>query len=497
MSNFKKPYLGIFIAGMIAFGAGLLTAVTLHLPPFSADAAEESLSPGDPRLLSQAFVKVVKDVGPAVVSLDVTMVQKENVSNEMPEFFFGPPDFFGPPNDSTPFGMPKGKPKTREFNMMASGSGVIVSSDGYILTNNHMVEGAKRIRVKLMDKREFDARVIGTDKMTEVAVIKIDGKDLPYARLGDSDKLEVGEWVLAIGNPFQFFNTVTSGIVSAKGRHMGLTFYEDYIQTDAAINRGNSGGPLVNLDGEVVGINTAIWSSTGEYAGIGFAIPINMAKTVMDQLVKTGEVTRAWLGVEMQPLTPDLAKSLGVSSSEGSLVTKVVANSPAEKSGIKQGDIITAVDGEAMPDSGTLQKKISNSTVGSQVTVSVIRDGSSRDIRVTLEKLPKDLANLGESESESNHNDSGKEWGFTVEQLDANAAERMGLPRDMAGIVVTSVDAGGIAMTSGLRQWDVILQVDKQPVASVSEFKQKIAGKDQVLLLVKSGNNNRYIVLKK
>jgi len=497
MSTSRKPFLGIIIVGLVAFSAGLLTAITLHLPPFNA-VADEGLAPGDPRLLSQAFVKVVKDVGPAVVSLDVTMTQKEEVyGNDMNNFFFGPPDFFGPPNDNTPFGMPKGKPKTREYSTMASGSGVIVSSDGYILTNNHMVEGAKRIRVKLMDKREFDAKVVGTDKMTEVAVIKIDGKDLPFARLGDSDKLEVGEWVLAIGNPFQFSNTVTSGIVSAKGRHMGLTFYEDYIQTDAAINRGNSGGPLVNLDGEVVGINTAIWSSTGEYAGIGFAIPINMAKTVMDQLVKTGEVTRAWLGVEMQALTPDLAKSLGVSSSEGSLVTKVVSNSPAEKAGIKQGDVITAVDGEPMPDSGTLQKKISNSKVGTQVTVTVTRDGSARDIKITLEKLPKDLASLGVSESESQSTDSGKEWGFTAEKLDSNTAERMGLPRDMAGIVVTSVDPGGIAMTSGLRQWDVILQVDKQPVNSVSELKEKIAGKDQVLLLVKSGNNNRFIVMKK
>ena len=495
MSNSKRPFLGIFIAGLLAFCAGLLTAITLHLPPFNA-VADEGLVPGDPRLLSQAFVKVVKDVGPAVVSLDVTLTQKEEVyGNEGNDFFFGPPDMFGQPN--TPFGTPKSKPKTREYNTMASGSGFIVSSDGYILTNNHMVEGAKRIRVKMMDKREFDAKVIGTDKMTEVAVIKIDAKDLPFARLGDSDKLEVGEWVLAIGNPFQFSNTVTSGIVSAKGRHMGLTFYEDYIQTDAAINRGNSGGPLVNLDGEVVGINTAIWSSTGEYAGIGFAIPINMAKTVMDQLVKTGEVTRAWLGVEMQALTPDLAKSMGVSSSEGSLVTKVVSSSPAEKAGIKQGDIITAIDGEPMSDSGNLQKKISNSKVGSQVTVTVMRDGSARDIKVTLEKLPKDLTSLGESENESQSADSGKEWGFSAEMLDANTAEHMGLPRDMTGIVVTSVDPGGIAMTSGLRQWDVILQVDKQPVTSVNELKQKIAGKDSVLLLVKSGNNNRFIVMKK
>lgn len=495
MSNPKKSFLGIFIAGLVVFCAGLLTAITLHLPPFNA-VADEGLVPGDPRLLSQAFVKVVKDVGPAVVSLDVTLTQKEEVyGNEGNDFFFGPPDMFGQPN--TPFGTPKGKPKTREYNTMASGSGFIVSSDGYILTNNHMVEGATRIRVKMMDKREFDAKVVGTDKMTEVAVIKIDAKDLPFARLGDSDKLEVGEWVLAIGNPFQFSNTVTSGIVSAKGRHMGLTFYEDYIQTDAAINRGNSGGPLVNLDGEVVGINTAIWSSTGEYAGIGFAIPINMAKTVMDQLVKTGEVTRAWLGVEMQALTPDLAKSLGVSSSEGSLVTKVVSGSPAEKAGIKQGDIITAIDGEPMSDSGNLQKKISNSKIGSQVTVTVMRDSSARDIKVTLEKLPKDLTKLGESEENSQTPDSGKEWGFSAEMLDANTAERMGLPRDMTGIVVTSVDPGGIAMTSGLRQWDVILQVDKQPVSSVNELKQKIAGKDQVLLLVKNGNNNRFIVLKK
>jgi serine protease Do len=495
MSNPKKSFLGIFIAGLVVFSAGLLTAITLHLPPFSA-VADEGLTPGDPRLLSQAFVKVVKDVGPAVVSLEVTMTQKEEVyGNDGNDFFFGPPDMFGQPN--TPFGMPKGKPKTREYNTMASGSGFIVSSDGYILTNNHMVEGAKRIRVKMMDKREFDAKVIGTDKMTEVAVIKIDAKDLPFARLGDSDKLEVGEWVLAIGNPFQFSNTVTSGIVSAKGRHMGLTFYEDYIQTDAAINRGNSGGPLVNLDGEVVGINTAIWSSTGEYAGIGFAIPINMAKTVMDQLVKSGEVTRAWLGVEMQALTPDLAKSMGVSSSEGSLVTKVVASSPAEKAGIKQGDIITAVDGEPMSDSGNLQKKISNSKVGSQVTLTVMRDGSAREIKVTLEKLPKDLTTLSESGDTSQNPDSGKEWGFSAEMLDANTAERMGLPREMTGIVVASVDPGGIAMTSGLRQWDVILQVDKQPVSSVNELKQKITGKDQVLLLVKSGNNNRFIVLKK
>jgi len=281
----------------------------------------------------------------------------------------------------------------RKFQQRGQGSGFIISKDGYILINNHVVGDADLIKVKLSDGREFKAKVIGTDPQSDVAVIKIDATNLPVLRLGDSDKLEVGEWVIAIGNPFGLSQTVTVGVVSAKGRsRIGINDYEDFIQTDAAINPGNSGGPLVNIHGEAVGMNTAIFSRSGGYMGIGFAIPINMAKAIKDQLLKKGKVTRGWLGVVIQDIDEELAKSFGLEKTEGVLIAEVSEGSPAEKAGLKQGDIILRLNGKKVDDLGELRNKIALTAPGTKVKLEVLRENKRRTIQVTIGEQPAGTA---------------------------------------------------------------------------------------------------------
>ncbi|HHD64494.1 MAG TPA: Do family serine endopeptidase [Desulfobulbaceae bacterium] len=293
---------------------------------------------------AKAFAAVVKKAGPAVVYVEVEKSVHVAGGQGSPYDFFSDPffeRFFGPQ-----FKHPR-IPRQREFKQRGAGSGFIIDADGYILTNNHVVSDADKITVRLSDEREFTAKVVGTDPQSDVALIKIDGKNLPVLPLGNSDKLQVGEWVIAIGNPFELYQTVTVGVVSAKGRNrMGISDYENYIQTDAAINPGNSGGPLLNIHGEAIGINSAIFSRSGGYMGIGFAIPINMAKNIEQQLLQHGKVTRGWLGVMIQNVNKDLAKSFNLTSTHGVLISEVSAHSPAEKAGIKQGDVVLAIDGK-------------------------------------------------------------------------------------------------------------------------------------------------------
>jgi serine protease Do len=371
-----------------------------------------------------------------------------------------------------------------------AGSGVIISKDGYILTNNHVVEGAQEVTVTLADKQEYKAEVIGLDPKTDLAVLKIDAKKpLPAAALGNSENLKVGDWVVAIGNPFGLNHTVTSGIVSAKGRVIGAGPYDDFIQTDASINPGNSGGPLFNMGGEVVGINTAI---IPQGQGIGFAIPVNTAKPLIPQLVNDGEVTRGYLGVNIQSITPELAKALGVEDRKGALVADITPGSPAEKGGLKRGDIIVAYEGKDVTDHHVLPAMVAATPVDEKVTVTVLRDGKQRKLSVTVGKLPSDSARL-----EKTAQPTKGRWGLQLHDLSPQIADQFRLQADQ-GVVVVGVEPGSPAHEAGIRQGDVIVEVNRQPVNSVKEVKENIdktKDEDHLLLLVQRQNGKMYVPL--
>ena len=381
----------------------------------------------------------------------------------------------------------------RNYKEHGIGSGVIVSPDGYILTNNHVAGNADQIQVTLMDKREFTAKVIGKDPKTDLALIKIDTKQpLPYANLGDSSKAEVGDWVIAIGSPFNFNLTVTSGIISAKGRALGGN-YDDFIQTDASINPGNSGGPLFDTEGKVIGINTAIYSSTGSNAGIGFAIPIDLAKNVMEQLKEHGKVVRGWLGVEIQEVTPELAKSFGLANPNGALVAGVDADGPAGKAGIQRGDIIVKFDGNLVHDEHELPEMVAQTALGRSVPVEVIRDGK----RVTLTAVIQQLKDAQVASAEGGA-EPGSNWGLTVQDLTPEIAQQLGI-QNSKGVVVRNVKPDSPASDAGLQPGDVILEVDSTKVKSADEFavaaKSMQKTKKSARLLVQRQNSTIYTVI--
>jgi len=388
--------------------------------------------------------------------------------------------FFG---DRPPFGGP----------LRSLGSGFIISEDGYIVTNHHVIGGADKITVRLSMPREeeYQATIVGTDEKTDLALIKIDAKHpLPVLPLGNSTDLRVGDWVVAIGNPFGLEQTVTIGIVSAKGRVIGAGPYDDFIQTDASINPGNSGGPLLNLQGEVVGVNTAIFSRGGGNIGIGFAIPIDLAKTVVAQLRETGTVTRAWLGVMIQPVTQELARSFGLQETRGALVAEVTPGSPAAQVGIQRGDIIVEFNGTAIRDSHELPPLVAQSPVGSRAKVTVLRDGKERTFSVTLGELKDQEARAQGGESR---------WGMTVADLSPELARRFQLEQDRKGVVVVDVEPGSPADTGGLRPGDMIEEVNRQPVGSVKDFTAAVAsakGRETLLLLVRRGNTTSFFALR-
>jgi serine protease Do len=373
------------------------------------------------------------------------------------------------------------------------GSGVIVSPDGYIMTNNHVVGHADEIHVTLMDKREFTAKVVGKDAKTDLALIKIDTKQsLPYASLGDSTKTQVGDWVMAIGSPFGFNLTVTSGIISAKGRALGGN-YDDFIQTDASINPGNSGGPLFNTDGQVIGINTAIYSSTGSNAGIGFAIPIDLAKSIMEQLKEHGKVIRGWLGVEIQEVTPDLAKSFGLPSPNGALVAGVQKDGPAGKAGIQRGDIIVKFNGEPVHDEHELPEMVAQTPIGKTVPVEVIREGKHETVNVTIKELKETQVASAEGE-----NAPGESWGMQVRDLTPEIAQQLGI-QNTKGVVISGIKPDSAAAEAGLQQGDVVLEVNHQKVDSADKFaslaQQLQKDKKPALLLVQRNNSTIYTVI--
>ena len=445
-----------------------------------------------------SFAPMIKKVSPAVVNVFTTTAAKQNTSQNRSPFddpFFR--RFFG---DEFPGGHQQQQRRFRTPRQNGLGSGVIVSEDGYILTNNHVVENADEIKIALNDEREFTAKVVGRDDKSDVAVLKVDAKDLPYLHLANSDNLEVGDVVLAIGNPFGVGQTVTMGIASATGRgNIGLD-YEDFIQTDAAINPGNSGGALIDAEGRLIGINTAIISRSGGNQGIGFAIPVNLARSVMESLVKDGRVVRGFMGVNIQDVTPTLAKEFDLEGNDGALVAGVTDGSPAEKAGLKAGDIITKFNGKTVRDSRQLKLQVAQTSPKAKVSVEVLRDGDTKTLTVQLKEFPRnELAS-----SSRRGNDSGSEAeetlkGVVVGNIDEQAREQLKMPSDLKGAIVTDIDESSAAYEAGLREGDVILEINRKPVASADdavELSAKNDKKGSVLLRVWSRGGTRYVVVK-
>ena len=438
------------------------------------------------RDFNEAFVQIAESATPSVV----TIFTEKTVNRR----FISPFDFFGSPFDDF-FEAPgrRGEsPNSRKEVLRGLGSGVIVSSDGYILTNSHVIDKADSIYIRTHDNRKLQAKVIGTDPKTDIAVIKTEAKNLKPIAIGNSDALRVGEWVIAIGSPLgeKLARTVTQGIVSAKGRaNVGLADYEDFIQTDAAINPGNSGGPLVNINGELVGINTAIASRTGGFQGIGFAVPSNMARQIMQSLVKTGKVTRGWLGVTIQDVDENIAKGLKLKKAEGVLVGTVVENSPAKVGGLKTGDVILEMNGKKIRDTVELRNTVARTSPGTTVKLTVWRDGAIKKLSIKLDEIP-DQSVAAEQQQEM-----GELLGFSAAPMSPELASRYRLQADAGKVVVTNVDPAGNAYRAGLRNGDVVKAANRKNITSYKQF-LSIVGKmkqgDLLFLLVSRGGSNVY-----
>jgi serine protease Do len=444
-----------------------------------------------------SFTELAKKLTPVAVNISTTKIIKGKKSMRQ----FSPPggggggendpyrDFFGDDFFKHFFGdMPQ-----RDYKQQSLGSGFIIDKEGYILTNNHVVSGADAIKVKLSNEKEFDAKIIGRDEKTDIALIKMSKvpADLPVAVLGDSDKLEVGEWVMAIGNPFGLQETVTVGVVSAKSRAIGAGPYDDFIQTDASINPGNSGGPLFNLGGEVVGINTAIYSPSGGNIGIGFASPINMAKKIVKQLKEKGKVTRGWLGVIVQEVTPDLAKSFGLKEGKGALVADVEKGAPADAAGIRQGDVIVSFDGKPITKMADLPLIVAETGVGKQVPVKVLREGIEKDFLVKIGELKDKEAAAAAEEGETN-------LGLSTEEITPEMARRYGLQEE-DGILVMQVEPGSPADEAGMKRGDIIKEVNRKKIKTMAQFQKAVEKKksgESILMLVKRGRNSLWIAIK-
>ena len=481
----------IGLAVMVASGT-LPEDLVIH--PSAVTAAEPALPSTDASPVpGQPFVAIAKQAKASVVNIASVKTRTSRGNQGFNPFFDDPffRQFFG-----DEFG-PR-TPAPRERREQGMGSGVIVSSDGYIVTNNHVVEDADEVKVSLGNKRTFTAKVIGTDPKTDVAVIKIDASNLPTLPWGDATQLQVGEMVLAVGNPFGLNQTVTMGIISAVGRaNVGIVDYEDFIQTDAAINPGNSGGALVNLKGELIGINTAIFTQSGGYMGIGFAIPSNMAKSVMTSLIQHGKVVRGWLGVSIQELTPELAEQFGTTQTTGVLVGDVMEESPAAKAKLERGDIIISYHGTTVRDPGHLRALVAETAPGTTLTVSLLRNGKTRTVSVTISELPKDVASASGSDQNGTTGHHALA-GITVENFSPQD-ERFGRSTVRSGVVVTKIDADSPAAQAGLRTGDIIREINRKPVKDVRDF-QRLTGELKpnrpVLILLNRGNATIYLSIR-
>lgn len=519
----KRILYGVLGAGLLL--AGLLSGAAMNakgLMPFGSGGdkvpiyiASDSRA-GDPVTLNAGFAPVAKAVTPAVVTVQTSSRIRRQQTHLFDDpswpFDFDPfRDFFfrrGTPDDDgsqTPRRQtPRRRQSPEDRGQLAPsglGSGVIVSPDGYIMTNNHVVDGADKVEVTLNDRRSFTARVVGADPPSDIAVLKIDGGGFPTIPLGDSNKVEVGDVVLAVGNPLGVGQTITMGIISAKGRSTrassGSGSYEDFLQTDAAINRGNSGGALVNLKGELIGIPSQILSQTGANIGIGFAIPTFMARNVMDQLIKNGKVRRGKLGVTITDLTQDLASQFGFKGTQGALVQDTEPGQPAERAGVKAGDIVTEFQGQRVEDSSRLRNLVAQAPPGSTVRFKVWRDGAERELTATLSEMDPKAVAAGAARGGSSPTDSALS-GVSVESLTSDMARRWNLPQSSRGVVITDVDPDSGAADAGLQRGDMIEEVNRQPVPSPGEFEAalKKAGKQSVLLRVRRGDRASFIVVK-
>jgi serine protease Do len=470
----------------------VILSVVLCLSSYSLAAPAEKAENKDRELLrntGEVFADIAEKVTPAVVfvSVEQEVTRQQTMDNPFEEFN---DEFFKRFFDQR---MPQRQqqPKQQKQIRKGQGSGFIIAADGFILTNNHVVENASKITVKLSDERELIAKVIGTDPETDIAVIKVDANNLPFVELGDSDQLKVGQWVIAIGNPFGLSHTVTAGIVSAKGRSkIGLTEYEDFIQTDAAINFGNSGGPLLNIDGKVVGINSAIFSRSGGYMGIGFAIPVNMAKYVYQQLVADGKVTRGYLGIYGEDITAEMAKLFGIENQKGIIVNKLMPDGPAGKGGVERGDIIVKKDGKAVDDWNTFRNVIARTSPGTKIELTVIREGKEKTLTVALEPRESKAVTAQAAEKQS------KQIGITVQDLTDELAKQFGY-EEKSGVIVTEVDPSSQAAEIGIAPGTLITEVNRQKVEDSKGFWELIGkAQDSVLLYVHQGEISRYVAIK-
>jgi Do/DeqQ family serine protease len=478
------------ISADMAAGPHASTVENLALPASSGQAVPGVRTSGG-RI--DSYADVVKVVSPAVIT-----IRTEGKSTMSPAEFEQPNDdffrrFFGDPGDQ-----PNGRRMPRSYKQSALGSGVIVTNDGYILTNNHVVEGADTIRVEMNDGRTLAAKVVGTDKPSDLAVIKVNATDLHPLSLGNSEGVQVGDVVLAVGNPLGVGQTVTMGIISAKGRSTGAGSgaYEDFLQTDAPINHGNSGGALVNTKGELVGINSQIVSDSGGNIGIGFAIPSNMARHVMDEIRTKGKVTRAQLGISIQPITSDMAEALGLKDVGGAIIGSVAAGSAADRAGLKRGDVIEAFNGQPVHDTNVLRNHVAESAPGSTADVTIFRDGAQKHVSVKLDEASPNRVARNEP-AEADGADKGA-LGVSVAPLTPELASRYRLPKDARGVVVQDVNPDGRAADAGIQAGDVIEEVNRQPVTSVDELRAAVRKTTEhpMLLLVNRQGNEHFVTVR-
>jgi serine protease Do len=487
--HISKSTAALFAVIALLAGALVVTISSPNRVPVLADTSRTETGP------ITTFAPIVKRAMPAVVNISSSKVVK-NEGQEGGQGLFNDPffrQFFG--------GRMPQQQQPRSERATSLGSGVVVSADGYILTNNHVVDGATDVKVSFANKEEYPAKVVGTDKYTDVAVLKINKTGLTTLPFADSGRAEVGDVVLAIGEPFGLGQTVTMGIISAKGRAgLGIERFEDFIQTDAAINRGNSGGALVDTRGNLVGINTAILSGeTGGNQGIGFAIPANLARNIMDQIMSKGKVTRGFLGITPQELTPDMAKAFGVPNTHGVAVASVVVDSPASKAGLKVGDVITAVNGTPAEDVNSFRLQVAGFAPGTTIHLKIDRSGQNLDLPVTLSEFNLEAEGKGDREGNlPGGGEKGALQGVTVQGLTSELRQQLQTPEGTQGVVITEVDPESAASAAGLQQGDIVVQVNRKPVTTVSEFNAAVkagASRESTLLLVKTGQGTRFVVV--
>lgn len=485
-SQNRKTFFMFLMAFLVAFF--IVSLVEVLRSSFTPSGAPEiqmasAVSSSDAMKTPVSFSELAEKVKPAVVNISTTKTYKSRGGFSSP--FGRAPGPFGDDFFDRFFGdIPQ-----REFKQRSLGSGFIISNDGYIFTNNHVVEQADKILVKVSDDKEYEAKIIGTDAKTDIALIKIKPKNsLPVVEIGDSDKVKVGEWVIAIGNPFGLDQTVTAGIVSAKGRVIGAGPYDNFIQTDASINPGNSGGPLFSMDGKVIGINTAI---VAQGQGIGFAIPINMAKSILADLKTKGKVTRGWLGITVQDISEDIAKNLNHKNRSGAIISDVFKGDPADLAGIKVGDIVTEINGKPIKDTHDLLLVVAAAHVGEKITLKVIRDGKEMMFSVIVSER-KDKPEVASIKGESGY------FGIKAQEITPEISRQLGIGRE-AGVIISDIENGSAADNVGLQQQDIIIQVNKIKIRSMKEYTKemsKAAEKKNVMLLVKRGKSTFFVGLR-